>query len=81
MDELVIKIFGALKEVPYRLGLISELTRYGYDVVEGGHCGFCGKWLPDENFKVPKGFDPWPYTWGICKDYRIDPGIIAPNSN
>ncbi len=69
MNELGTKVLDMLKDIPYKLGLINEFTRYGYAIRKGGHCGFCGAWVPDEEFKVPKGFDSWWYTWGVCKKH------------
>lgn len=37
-----------------------------YDIeglVIGGHCGCCGKWIPDEIF-------PEIWTWGLCQECR-----------
>ena len=34
------------------------------DLIVGGHCGCCGKWIPDEIF-----WKSWP--WGLCKKCRI----------
>ena len=33
------------------------------DLVVGGHCGCCGKWLPDEIL-------PKENTWGLCDDCK-----------
>jgi len=39
------------------------------DLVIGGHCGCCGKWIPDQIF------DKW-WAWGLCQ-HCIDPAYQA----
>ena len=37
-----------------------------YDIEDlkiGGHCGLCGKWIPDEIF------EKW-WAWDMCKECR-----------
>ena len=45
----------------------SKLEYWGYyqikDLQIGGHCGLCGKWIPDEIF-------PSYWAIGICKNHK-----------
>ena len=41
------------------------------DLQIGGHCGCCGKWIPDEIFEKD-------WSWGICKGKCKDEGKEIP---
>jgi len=39
-----------------------------YDISElqvGGHCGLCGKWIPNEIY-------PKYWAWGVCEDHATE---------
>jgi len=44
------------------------------DLTIGGHCGLCGKWIPDQIF-------PKEWSWGICNEcvnkHVIDQKILT----
>jgi hypothetical protein len=48
------------------------------DLVVGGHCGLCGKWIPNEIFDKN-------WSWGVCEDCKdvkiltkVKEGIFKP---
>jgi len=72
MSGIVSMLYVGLKEIAFKLKLIDEYQLYGSEIVEGGHCSFCGDWMPHEKFRVPKVNEMaqrW-YTWGCCEDCK-----------
>ena len=49
--------------------LVKRLYKL-YDIEDlkiGGHCGLCGKWIPDQIF-------PEAWSWGICNECEAKGG-------
>lgn len=45
---------------------MRDMGYYAIDELQvGGHCGLCGKWIPDKIF-------PKYWAWGMCKEHLTE---------
>ena len=45
-------------------GILNDYDYYKIsDLQIGGHCGLCGRWIPDEIFEKI-------WAWGMCKECK-----------